>query len=174
MRRSWGGFTLVELSVVITLVVLFLGVTAYSIRGPYRRAEFTHAIDRVKNFDSQIRQLASRKRWPVELVYDCDRHRITATSLVENRPLNRSFRLPGQVKFERVVTRKGPVSHGDVNIPLTASGQSPTYAIGLSNAAGQQQTLLFFGVTGQVLETKDEEQIKRTFRSLRADGTDPY
>ena len=60
---SRGGFTLVELMIVLAIIGLLTGVVAVRLRGPYRQARFEDVLQRVAVLDGLA--LASREA-PVE------------------------------------------------------------------------------------------------------------
>ena len=75
--------------------------------------------------------------------------------------------LPDGVRVTRVLVGSDVTDFGQVRVPVSAEGRSPSYALGLSTPAGDRW-LVVVGLTGQVIPAADASAADADLEPTRA------
>lgn len=173
LNRWRLGFTLIEMMVVIVLLALLVSMATFQLRGPLQDATYTGNIERLQFLDQQVRAHAQRFGQQSELIIDLDTGGLASSGTSDASTENAlRFTPRGGTKIEGVLLADGSIHSGTAKIRISDRGQSATYALQLRSPAGQQEWLLFVGLTGQSLRLKDENEIDQLSRLLSASGDD--
>jgi prepilin-type N-terminal cleavage/methylation domain-containing protein len=167
---SRRAFTLIELTAVLAIIAIILGIVAVSLRAPYQRARLQEAVERMAFADRQMRSHARGHFHPCQLAIDLDRSALEIIDSRERDAPRRAFTLGGGIRIGHVVSGTGSVEQGDTHIACSSNGLTETYAIRLQGAGRTQHWLLFAGVTGQMTEMNDEEEVLSLFDHLLGVG----
>jgi len=135
-RRLSRGFTAVEMLAVLTLMAILAASAALSL------------VDRL------ARQQARRTARPVVLMIDVVDGSVT-------RDGDAVLRVPEGMSLERVMTLGAAETPGPTEIPISASGFSPTYALLLR--AGSQSQWLVVSSVGSFARFDDDGTIDNEF-----------
>jgi prepilin-type N-terminal cleavage/methylation domain-containing protein len=160
-----GGFTLIELTVVIAILVMLLSVAVVSMRSPYRAARLEDAIERISSFDRQLRNQARRFDRLFELKINLRDSSLEARS-GDARQKIEPLRLGAGLRIDRVKTKLRQVDYRELAIPISCSGHSPTYALRLRGADDRKHWLVFTGVSGQLVRIEKDREIDQLFKLL--------
>jgi prepilin-type N-terminal cleavage/methylation domain-containing protein len=176
------AFTLIELVATLLLAALLATAVAVSLKGIGKEAQFDETVSRIRSFDDASRRQAKASGRPLRIQIDLDRGRISCLEegqngngpVVNDRSESNRTALdlppgPSGVKIERLERADDSAPGGEVEIPCSARGHTPTYAL-LLTGQGRRQWLLFAGLTGQVRIIADERELQDTFRLLGATG----
>lgn len=165
------GYTLLEVTVVLTLIALLAAVVIVSWIGPLRAQRLEDASDRIVVADQLLREYAYRHGTPCHLTISLDdqwlagRHESSGQEIVQPSYLGRGVRV-------QRVSVGSHVEHGQVLIPYSADGQSPTFGVVLTDASGRTASVFFSGMTGEVMRTDDALAADQLLAAL-AEGADP-
>lgn len=165
IRARRAGFTLVELMVVLLVTAILAGGVWLSLAGPERAARMDDAIGQIEHYDGQARTWARQSGRALRLVADVGLNRVECVN-ADGHPEQRALELPPSVRLTKVMLADGSAAGGQVSISCTGLGVTPTYAMGLEEAAGQRAGVLVMGLTGQALRV-DEAFLKRGDDVLR-------
>lgn len=169
--NSRGGFTLVELIIVVAIIGMLTGVVAVRLRGPYRQARFEDVLQRVAVLDGQVRSYTQRFGKPQQLMVDMQNDVLYTRNPGGGRGLSFRETVAGSADVDRVLLPEGPVGGGTATINFSEDGQARSYAV--SFRLGKQQVwLLFSGVTGQVTQLDGETDVREIFQLLADKGPD--
>ena len=146
------AFTLIELTAVLVLMAVITGAAVVSLAGPRSRAVAADAAAQVSFADAQVRQAALGTDQPQTLLIDLQAGRLSRVS--DDAPPVTLVDLPAGVRLARVVVGAEATDFGQVRLPISAAGRSPSYAVDLSTPAGQRW-LVVAGLTGQVTPAAD-------------------
>lgn len=147
------GFTLIEALAVIALMALLTAAAAVSLRGAARTARIEDVADAFAGFDRGTREFARRFDRTPALRFDLNRGTVSRTGADrEPTPLV----LAGDVRVTRVIAGGAVRISGEVALPFSSLGQSPSYAVQLAGPAGERWAL-FAGLTGQPMVLRNEQ-----------------
>ena len=157
---------------VLVILGLVSGVAVARLKQPYRAARLGEAVGRIALIDRQARDHAQRFGRPSRLVYDLDHSIVCVESgNTEHKEYTR-VSLPSGVRLERLLMPEAQTDQGRPTIDVSSAGESRSYVVRVSIIGESRRWLFFAGITGQVTEFTDENDIKRLFEMLRASGAD--
>jgi len=157
------GFTLIELSVVLTMIALFTAVAVVSLREPYQKIRFRNAIEQIDFWQTMQRKQCRRSRHSQVLVMDFDAQQLRAGNA--RRP-DQLLSFQGSIVVDQFMVAGATVNQGTPAIMMGTDGQCPTFAVHLTGPFQQTRWLLFAGTTGQLTELESEEHVYGTFALL--------
>ncbi|MDB5296724.1 MAG: hypothetical protein JWO31_2707 [Phycisphaerales bacterium] len=184
-RPAAQAFTLIEMVAVLALAALLATAATVSLKGTRRDAAVDDAAGRWRAYDAAARDLARQSGRPVTLRIRAGGGGTGDAGPVARRldadgraDLGPPVDLPGGpdgVRVDRVLTP--PVgadpgagvsagSGGAVDVPVSARGFGPSYAVRLAGPGGRTRWLLVAGLTGEVRTVPDEQYVRNTFRLL--------
>jgi len=194
MRR--GGFTLIEVMIVVALLGLLAGATAFSMADSVGRASRAEVIGKLRHTDSMARAAASRLGEPCVLEFDLAEQslrRISSDGKGSERLAGHVLHVQELYRIDRVVMplsaapnqeRLGGgsvfanVDHGKARVFVSASGRSVSYAVRLmtkneaTDGSREEAWVLFSGLTGQMTRMKNEEEVEQLFTALASGRPD--
>lgn len=168
-RLRRGGLTLLELLAVVLLAAILASVVVVRFSGPQREANWRHTVDRLAFLDQQLRSRSRRFGGSRELVFDVASNRVELRA-IGGQEETVGFTPPRGVKLDEVRLAKASGAAGRVTIVGNPLGVTPTYAVCFDTSQGSPRWLLVAGVTGQVHETKHENEIKNMLAFLATAG----
>ena len=118
-------------------------------------------------FDSLTRRHAREHDRPLRLVVDLGRSELRRISGDGTEPAGTPLELGGDCTIERLLIRDKDISGGSASITCSRRGLTPSYAILVGGRTGKQW-LLVCGLTGDILETDDEEEIREVLAATAA------
>lgn len=184
MRRP--GFTLLELMAVVALLGLTAAATAWSLADEARQSRWVKVVGDIAQVDRMARLSARRQGRPCIIRLDLDRQSLWRVSSNDyGQEASHTVALGQPVRMDRVrlpspdgggawVDRQS----GQVEIACSRAGQSVTYAVrlvageGSAPERGQAGWLVFAGLSGQVTQVENEDELDNLFASFttRADA----
>jgi hypothetical protein len=108
-------------------------------------------------------------------VFDVGRSTVTrvAGETDSRAALGGVLHLPSEVHFDQVVTADGAATSGQVSIHCSVDGQTPSYALRLTDGHGMQYWMVTAGLTGQTLKVRDEQEVRDIFRTISSQAIGP-
>jgi prepilin-type N-terminal cleavage/methylation domain-containing protein len=158
LMRGHRAFTLIETLAVIALLAILTAAAAVSLSGTRRAARAEDAADRLMAFDRATRDAARRVGRSSALRFELNRGRISRT---DGDATPTPLALDG-ARVTRVIVRGESFGYGEVVVPFSDRGQSPSYAVLLAGQGGQggQRWVAFAGLTGQTFVLNDERDVQ--------------
>lgn len=161
-----AGFTLVEMLVVIVVLALLAAVVAVRWSGVHHGAVAEAARSKLQFTDQHLRQFTRSRRQPGLLAFDLEKHRIGKQRSAGDshglqwEPLGTGIRIETfRVGIEKPTQRQ-------IEIPVDAAGQTPTYGLHLVGPGKREAWLIFAGISGQMTELKDQRSFHGAFELL--------
>ena len=161
--RQHGGFTLIEIAVVIVLVGLLASAVAVASGGIIGGATREEAITQIGSLDAEARRLAKQRRRVLELVIDREGQTLLVRDpqAPSDPPLS-SVSLPGSQSLTKLWRRSRgeQVEQTSLTLRYEPDGTSPTWGLRIAGPDGQEQTqsILILGMTGQMTVWENDEQ----------------
>lgn len=165
MRRMRGGFSLIELTAVLLILAIAAAAVALHVAGPTGEAALDRAAVRVADFDRVTRTAARNQGRPMRIVIDPTLNRLERTD-AQGRPAGAAASLPGRVRLSDVMVLGGGTARAQSSVLCSSRGLTPTYAVQLEVPEGRSRWLVFAGLSGQVTETQDREQVEAIFDAI--------
>lgn len=157
-RIKRTAFTLIELAAVVALIALLTGVAIVKLGGPLRKATYESALQRIVALDQQTRFRAQAAQ-PGRIFIDLEACELVSfAGRADSQPANQVFLPPG-FSIDEVVTRSRRCADGSMEILIGPLGNSPTYAMKVSNSRELSRWLLFMGRTGQFVYLESDDQV---------------
>jgi prepilin-type N-terminal cleavage/methylation domain-containing protein len=154
-----AGFTLVELTVVLLILAIAAGAVVLRVEGPLRRAEMEDVMDRIARFDGNSRVLARRHDRPLRLAVNLATGELSRRSVEDGSECGPPLELPEGYRLARLLIRDREIGVGEASVSINGSALSPTYAV-LVEGPNRSLWLLVCGLTGQVVRSDDEKEIR--------------
>lgn len=154
--------------VVIALMAVLATTVSLSLRGTARAARIEDVAGRVAAFDRSAREAARRFGRPLELRFDLSAGTVErAGGSDQPAPL----RLPAGFRVKAVALPGGTVGAGEVRVPVSVRGHTPSYAAHVEGRGGDGDDiwLMAAGLTGRTLVIRDATEVQDIFS---ADGND--
>jgi prepilin-type N-terminal cleavage/methylation domain-containing protein len=166
------GFTLIEMVAVVLLMALLAVAATLSLTGRFRQVAMKEVIDQLARQDQLVRQQSRQSGQPMHLVLNLSdgwARRQDTQEVKSAQP----WSLPAGYRVLKIFLLGQETNQGEVAIPYSPKGLSPSYILWLSGPNEQQRQILVTGLTGQVLEVGDERQLKILCSALKMQGYDP-
>lgn len=151
---------------VLALMAVLATTVSLSLRGTARAARIEDVAGRVAAFDRSAREAARRFGRPLELRFDFSERTVERAGGSE-RPT--PLRLPEGFRVTAVALPGGTVGAGEVRVPVSVRGHTPSYAVHVEgpNGDGDDVWLMAAGLTGRTLVLRDAAEVQDIFA---ADG----
>ncbi len=166
MRDRTTGFTLLEVSIVLILVSLLTTTVVVSVAGRHRRMGMDTWVTQFKHWESQGREQARRSRTPYQLIVQTDTGVCQFVQEQSQEPVGLGLTLPRTLTLPAVRLQEQDGQKGQIAIPYSAQGHSPTYALRIIHEK-TNHWLVVAGMTGQVIETPSESTVDAIMASLQ-------
>jgi type II secretion system protein H len=175
---SHAGFTLLEMLLVLALGAVLATVAAVSLASSRRAASAKNIAGQVAHFDRLARETARRSGRPVRLTFDLDRGDLRRTlgdrdDRSDPRAGTSALHLVGGARIAKIVRARESSTAGQVSVPCSARGQTPSYAVLLVGPGAERQWLVVAGLTGRVSTATDEREVQDIFRTLAGEAQGP-
>ncbi len=161
-----GGFTLLEMVVVMIIIAMLATAVFVSASGWFRTARIRDGVSQLAFIDRMTRQHAAQFDRQTALEFDLKKGTIMR---INDNPSDRRthrFRLPGGLRLQQIKTAAEGVTSGQMAIPCSTQGHTPTYAVLLASPDQAQQWIVIAGLTGQVVTVDDEEDTEHLLAEL--------
>jgi prepilin-type N-terminal cleavage/methylation domain-containing protein len=164
------AFTLIEMLVVLALSAILAGIVTVSLVGSFHTARAQDVAGGISTYDRLAREYFRTFGRSGSLVFDLGRGTVTR---IETQELKSQFsnsaplHLPSEFHLSQVVTAERTTASGEVSIPCSADGQTPSYALNLTDDTGKQYWVVTAGLTGKSIQANDEQEVRDIFTALR-------
>lgn len=163
------GFTAIEVIAVLFLAALLTSLTALSLRGIVRPAELDDVADRLGVCDAMVRASARQNHRPTRLTFDASRGDVGETRVGSSGETTRSVcRLPEGWRMERMLAAHGREGFGTLEVPISARGLSPAYAVLLARG-DDKRWVVVSGMTGSAGRARDEQEAEDKLNAVAGD-----
>ena len=168
VSRFTAAFTLLEMIVTLALLAVLAPVVTVSLAGPRRAARAQDAADEILNYDRLAREWCRRFGRPGGITFNLDRRTVRRVMAGESdsSPQPAALHLPGGFRIARLVSAGRSQEAGEVMLPCSARGQTPSYAVLLAGAEGAQQWIVVAGLSGKAVTAGDAREVEAIFQSL--------
>jgi prepilin-type N-terminal cleavage/methylation domain-containing protein len=153
------AFTLIEMLVVLALSAILAGIVSVSLAGSFHTARAQDVAGNIATYDRLSREYFRKFGRSGSLVFDIARQTITR---VDSAPL----RLPSTLHFSQIVTADKTTTSGEVSIACSSDGQTPSYALDLTDDTGKHYWMVTAGLTGRTIQVENEQEVRDIFQAL--------
>jgi len=173
------GLTLIEVMAVVALLGLLAGATAWSLAADARRAAQADVVSTIAHLDHTARLAAQRTGEATRLRFDLERGRVQVVR-GDDHAEPRTVALPAGFRLDRMLLQGADAAasvdvdertYGTVDVPMATSGFSVTYAV-LLMSNDETTWLVFTGLTGQLNQVTDEDELDNLFALLATGRAD--
>jgi type II secretion system protein H len=158
-RRVPRAFTLIETLAVLALLALITAAVAVSLAGAKRSADLEGVADRFIAYDRVTRDVARRFGRPTSLRFELNQGTVSRRDDLDAGAARTTPLAIGGARVAKLIVRGESIGYGEAAVPFSDGGRSPSYAVLLSNKAGQRW-VAFAGLTGQAFVLGDERQVQ--------------
>jgi len=157
MRRA---FTLIELTVVLLILAIAAAAVALNTRRPLAAARMGDVIGQVEHFDHLTRTAAREQGRAMYMIVDLTAGELRLTDAEGKSLAMTPLRLPEGFRIRALHVRDSVAYSGRTAISCSRQGAMPTYAM-LIESASRKQWLAFAGITSQMIELEDENEVRQ-------------
>ncbi len=158
-RTNRTAFTLIELGV--TIVILSVAALAITVR--YRGVLATRghedALDRIRYIDAMARAAARRQDRPLSIEFDLTVGRILCVDPDTNQSMGLEESFDAETRLARLASAESSISSGRMALVVSRHGWTADYALAVERPSGQQEWIIFPGLTGASWQQTDEPQL---------------
>ncbi len=176
---SAQGFTLVEILVVVLIMGLLAGAASLVLLHSTKTASMEDAIRRVQYLDYITRHSARHSGQGKQIEFDITAGVVIArdesTSLAGSTQWFQQVKFPEKFQLERVWSATGDEAgqkEGVMQIPCSAQGYTPTYALQLLGAEQHRRWIIIAGLTGEMSECPDAQHIDDVWKMIQGEVAD--
>ena len=167
MKRA--AFTLLEMIATLALLAVLATIVTVSLAGPRRAARGQDAADEILNYDRLAREWCRRFGRSGGITFDLDRGTVRRVMAGERdgSPQPAALHLSSGFRVSRLVSTGRSQEAGEVTLPCSSRGQTPSYAVLLAGPEGrQQQWMVVAGLSGKAVTAGDAREVQAIFQSL--------
>ncbi len=172
MKKA-GGFTLIELTVVLLILGVVMTAVILRVSGPVSRAKMQDVVRQIKHFDNFTRSFSRQHNKALEVKIDLIKNSMSRFDSDE-KIAGRSLGLPSGFDFTNFLTTSDTETSDSVLLRYSRHGLSRSYALELSDGS-RSQWLVFAGLTGEAVEfsnEENEENVQEILASLSRSDAD--
>jgi prepilin-type N-terminal cleavage/methylation domain-containing protein len=171
--RAEKAFSLVELMAVLALSAVIVAVGSMAFTQWRAAADMKDAMERVGSADALLRDQAQSTGRPMRLVFVAEIGAILRSSTEGDGRETAITQLPPDVRIDRVLPDASVDGEEERGIAISPSGRSRSYAVLLVGKDDRRQWIGIAGLTGQVVDLKDDDQAAQLIESDSA-STDAH
>ena len=169
-RKTSRAFTLIETIAVIALLAVITAAVAVSLSGAKSTADLDGVAERFIALDRGTREVARRFGRRPSLRFELNQGTVRRLDDVDGDGNRTTPLVLGGARVAKLIVRGESVGYGEASVPFSDGGRSPSYAVLLTNKAGQRW-VAFAGLTGQALVLGDERQVRDILSADSASAT---
>jgi len=174
-NRAWrvivnrGGFSLIEMTVVLLILAISAAAVTLRIQGPLHNAQMSDVVERVVEFDLLTRTFARQNDQPVWVCVNLDENRILRSRKEQDafKECGQPMTLPEGFSISRLMLRENDCEHGSVTIRFSRRGLGPSYVLRLTGPGDREQWILITGVGGQLVQITNEEEARNILEATK-------
>ena len=155
------GFTLLEMTVVLTILALAASLVVVNYREPVNNARLEHAFETIERLDQRVRHWCKTNNAPARIKVDLDRSVFVAEK--ENGgplPIPEA-KIPGGMKLKELRIMGENRFGRDTQIPYTSRGTAPCWAYSIAYSGDREKYRFIIGATGQSVPFENEDAVIR-------------
>ena len=157
------AFTLVEIIVALVIISLTATIVTINTGGPLNDANWSDAISRIERADQFVRTYTENTAQPININIDLSENRIFFTDVGDQKKVGRIIKFPSGIRIAKLLVKGQALTGGVMPIRCSKASLTPTYAILVLGPNGRQVWLLIAGLSGQITEFENEEQIEKVW-----------
>ncbi len=161
-----GAFTLIELAAALVVMALLAAAVTASLYGKESRIRMQDVVSQWKDYENQNREHARRFGKPALLVVDLVQQRVTRLDAATQEKSTATLALPQGFAITEIRMRQIAIRSGEVSIPCSSQGRTPTYGVLMTGPDGQSSRWLVTGLTGDILPLTDQEELESALNQL--------
>ena len=157
-----GGFSLIEMTVVLLILAISAAAVTLRIQGPLHNAQMSDVVERVAEFDLLTRTFARENDQPVWVCVNLDKNQLQRSRKEQDtyKECGSAMTLPDGFSISRLMLRDNDYEHGSVMIRFSRLGLGPSYVLRLIGPSDREQWILVTGVGGQLVQITNEEEAR--------------
>ncbi len=172
-HRRCGGYTLLELSLVLAISALVTAGVMLALEEPYRQARRGELVARLQSLDRQLRDRAARDGGTWQLVIDLRAGTLVGRPTAAQVDVPLAVALGRSLKVLEVHTAERRTSYGQVVIDYRAGGTSASFAVRFEEPLEAGSWFLVSGLSGKWEQFNDSQQVDQVLALTRlSTGTD--
>ncbi len=154
--RRRGGFTLMELTVVLLIAGIAAAAAAIRVQGPMRTASMSDTMDAIGEFDRITRLAAGEHDRSLCMVVNVSVGTLRRVDGATQSVGGTTLKLPDSVRMSALLVRQESVTEGEISVGCSRGGFTPTWAFELQSGP-RKQWCVIVGLTGELVKVKDEQ-----------------
>ncbi|MDR2706329.1 MAG: prepilin-type N-terminal cleavage/methylation domain-containing protein [Planctomycetaceae bacterium] len=158
------AFTLIEMTVTITILVIVVSLVAVNYREPVNRARLENIFEQIDLLDQRVRHWAKTNNIPARINVDLDRGIFTPKQENGDKILLPEIKIPDGMKLKELRIMGENRFGKDTKIHYTSQGIAPCWAYSIVHSGNREQYRLIIGTTGQSVTLPNEDELKRLER----------
>lgn len=173
------GFSLIELTVVLIILAMLSAVVSVSLANLGHHVLVSDVVDCISDMDRSMRAECSDHSRAGRLKFDIDNGQVETDIKRDDEWVKvQTYSIPIGLRMEQIqVSGEANQAHstGVVVIACDLQGRTPTYCFSLESINTDPPGKQFYvvaGLSGQLREVQDEDQIEGLFASLSSGNTD--
>lgn len=153
-RRPSGGFTLVEVLLVVVIILIATGIAVPRFRGSFQHTQMQDAVRSTIRLSRYARSMAIVRQQPVEMAFSSTLLSLTLPAAGTNQPGRIDRRLPEDITIDRFETtgRQGLRQAGEEerhSVRFYPTGMNDGFELILRDARGRQVQIRCNPITGK-------------------------
>jgi prepilin-type N-terminal cleavage/methylation domain-containing protein len=158
------AFTLIEMTVTLTILAIAVSLVAVNYREPVNRARLENCFEQIDLLDQRVRHWTKTNNQPAQIKVDLDRGIFAAEKENGNTISLPEIKIPDGMKLKELRIMEKNRFGSDTKIPYTSQGVAPCWAYSIVHSGNREQYRLIIGATGQSLTMTNEDELKRLER----------
>jgi prepilin-type N-terminal cleavage/methylation domain-containing protein len=159
--RKRSAFTLIEMTVTLTILAMVVSLVAVNYREPVNNARLENAFEQIDRLDQRVRHWTKTNNVPAQIRVDLDRGIFAAEKEGSVKLPIPEAKIPDGMKLKELRVMGENRFGRDTIIPYTSEGVAPCWAYSIVYSSGREQYRLIIGATGQSLTIENEDELKR-------------
>jgi prepilin-type N-terminal cleavage/methylation domain-containing protein len=158
------AFTLVEMTVTVTILAIVVSLVVVNYREPVNRARLENFFEQIDLLDQRIRYWTKTNNIPARINVDLDRGIFAIEKENGDKISLHEVKIPDGMKLKELRIMGENRFGKDTKIPYTSQGIAPCWAYSIVHTGNREQYRLLIGATGQSVTLANEDELKRLER----------
>jgi prepilin-type N-terminal cleavage/methylation domain-containing protein len=158
------AFTLIEMTVTITILAIVVSLVAVNYREPVNRARLENLFEQIDLLDQRVRNWAKTNNIPAQINVDLDRGIFMPEQENGSKIWLPEVKVPDGMKLKELRIMGENRFGKDTKIHYTSQGIAPCWAYSIVHSGNREQYRLIIGATGQSVTLPNEDELKRLER----------
>lgn len=158
------AFTLLEMTVTVTILAVVVSLVAVNYREPVNRARLENFFEQIDLLDQRIRHWTKTNNIPARISVDLDRGIFAPEKENGSKIPLPEVKVPNGMKLKELRIMGENRFGSDTKILFTSQGIAPCWAYSIVHSGNREQYRFIVGATGQSVTITNEDELKRLER----------